>query len=126
MVSTAVPIVDIGQSERIDNGIRHVFGNRNVVDGVQRLEVSWRRPRTGRTNGKVGHMNTGNETVIVKKVTGELCGTNNIGTRTWANLMAPIMVTKYDAGVPSRENKSHNKFIKSNAFFGEGAGGGVQ
>jgi len=71
-------------------------------------------------------MNTGNEPVIVKKVTGELRGTKNIGARTWANLVAAIMVAKYDAGVSSREDKSHNKFIKSNAFFGESAGGGVQ
>jgi len=126
MVSATMPIVDIGQRERIDNGIGHVLSNSNVVDSVQGLEMSWRRPRTGRTNGEVGHVNTGNKPVIVKKITSKLRGTDDVGAGAWANLMASIVVAKYDAWIPTREKKTHNKLIKGNAFLRECAGRGVQ
>jgi len=126
MVSATVPIVDVGQSERIDNGIGHVLSNGNVVNGVQGLEMSWRRPRTGRTNGEIGNVNTGNKPVIVKEITSELRGTDDVGAGAWADHMASIVVAKYDAWIPTRENETHNKLIEGNAFFRESAGRGVQ
>jgi len=126
MVGAAVPVVDVGQSERIDNGIGQVLSNSDVVDGVKRLEVSWRRPRTGRTNGELGHVNAGNKTVVVKKITGKLSGTDDVGAGAWANLMTSIVVAKYDAWIPTREDETHNKLIKGNAFFRTSAGRGVQ
>jgi len=44
MIGTAMSVVDIGQSERIDNRIAKIIGHSDIIDSVQRIEVSRGRP----------------------------------------------------------------------------------